>query len=342
MAGFKKADKKQSRLRCSIFGPSGSGKTYTSLRIATGFIQSGIDSRIAFIDSERGSASKYADRFDFDVLELDKKTIQSYIDAIKMAADNKYKVLIIDSLSHAWQELLQEIEKLAEVKYKGNTWRAWSDGTPKQKSLVDAILNFPGHIIATIRSKTEWEMGDDKKVKRVGLSPEQGKGIEYEFDMLIELSVEHYGNIIKDRTGKYQDSIIKNIGEDFGQELIAWLNTGEIIQIPSSTPAPASKPKTYENQFMEKLDGYFAESKFKDAHIASEKLIELINVEKKNINLDICKNYVDLKLEHIKSQEKYNYTTDGKMYLYYIAKTFNLDSEDWFKNKWDADRYSRG
>ena len=108
------------------------------------------------------------------------------------------------------------------------------------------------------------------------------------------------------------------------------------------TPPPASKPKTYENQFMEKLDGYFSESKFKDAHVASEKLIELINVEKKNINLDICKNYVDLKLEHIKSQEKYNYSTDGKMYLYYIAKTFNLDSEDWFKNKWDADRYSRG
>ena len=108
------------------------------------------------------------------------------------------------------------------------------------------------------------------------------------------------------------------------------------------TPPPASKPKTYENQFMEKLDGYFSESKFKDAHVASEKLIELINVEKKNINLDICKNYVDLKLEHIKSQEKYNYSTDGKMYLYYIAKTFGLDSEDWFKNKWDADRYSRG
>jgi hypothetical protein len=232
MTGFKKADKKQAKLRCSVFGPSGAGKTMTSLRIANGFLKAGLDSRIAFIDSERGSASKYADKFDFDVLELDKKTILDYTNAIKIAAENKYQILIIDSLSHAWQELIEEVDKIAKIKYKGNTWGAWSEGTPKQRLLIDSIINYPGHIIATIRSKTEWEIGDDKKPRRIGLSPEQGKGIEYEFDMLIEMSVEHYGTIIKDRTGKYQDAIIKNPDETFGTELINWLNSGSAISLP--------------------------------------------------------------------------------------------------------------
>jgi signal recognition particle GTPase len=232
MTGFKKADKKQAKLRCSVFGPSGAGKTMTSLRIANGFLKAGLDSRIAFIDSERGSASKYADKFDFDVLELDKKTILDYTNAIKIAAENKYQILIIDSLSHAWQELIEEVDKIAKIKYKGNTWGAWSEGTPKQRLLIDSIINYPGHIIATIRSKTEWEIGDDKKPRRIGLSPEQGKGIEYEFDMLMEMSVEHYGTIIKDRTGKYQDAIIKNPDETFGTELINWLNSGSAISLP--------------------------------------------------------------------------------------------------------------
>lgn len=227
---FKKATKEQSKLRLALFGPSGAGKTYTALRIATGL---GIP--IAFIDTERGSASKYADRFDFDVLELEDKTIGGYVEAIKAAAQGGYPSLVIDSLSHGWQELLEEIDRLAKAKYKGNTWSAWSEGTPMQRRLVNAILDYPGHVLATMRSKTEWttqEVNGRKQPVRVGLAPESGKGIEYEFDMLIEMSTEHIGAVLKDRTGKYQDKLIEKPDEDFGRELLAWLSTGE-------KPAPA-------------------------------------------------------------------------------------------------------
>ena len=242
---FKKADKKASKLRCSIFGPSGAGKTFTSLRIANGF-KSATNGKIAFIDSERGSASKYADRFDFDVLELERKAIADYIQAIKLASENGYNILIIDSLSHAWQELIEDIDRLANVKYKGNTWRAWAEGTPKQRALIDAIINYPGHVIATIRSKTEWEVGEDKKVRRVGLSPEQGKGIEYEFDMLLEITVDHYATVIKDRTGKYQDKIINMPDEKFGVELINWLNSGSAI--PQAEVTKVTTPQPVKNE----------------------------------------------------------------------------------------------
>lgn len=223
---FAKATKAKAKLRAAIFGPSGAGKTYTALRIAKG-----MGGPVALIDTERGSASKYADRFEFDVLDLDEKSIASYCEAIHAAAGAGYEVLIIDSMSHAWQELLADVDKLAKAKYRGNTWSAWSDGTPKQRKLIDAILDFPGHIIGTMRSKTEWAQETDSNGKtkpiRVGLAPEQGKGIEYEFDLLLEMSVDHIGNVLKDRTGKFQDQLIELPGEAFGEELAAWLSDGK-------------------------------------------------------------------------------------------------------------------
>jgi hypothetical protein len=236
--GFTKATKAAAKLRAAIFGPSGAGKTFTSLRVASGLAGGGT---VAVIDTERGSASKYADRFSFDVLELQDQTIDGYVAAIGEAAKAGYTVLVIDSLSHGWQTLLEEVEKLAKAKYRGNTWSAWSEGTPLQRRLVQAILTYPGHVIATMRSKTEWTTVDNngrKTPQRVGLAPEQGKGVEYEFDLLVEISTEHVANVIKDRTGKFQDKLLDKPGEDFGRDLAAWLSDG----LPSpvaSAPTPA-------------------------------------------------------------------------------------------------------
>lgn len=225
--GFKKATRTQSKLRCAIFGPSGAGKTFTALRIATGMV--GGVGKIGLIDTEHGSASKYADRFQFETDYLDDATIDNILIKFADAQREKFDVLIIDSLSHAWQELVQGVDRLAKAKYKGNTWSAWSEGTPKQKSLIKAILTYPGHVLATMRSKTEWQTDTDggkSKPVRVGLAPEQGKGIEYEFDLLIEMNTDHIAHVIKDRTGKFQDAIIDKPSEEFGNELVAWLNGG--------------------------------------------------------------------------------------------------------------------
>lgn len=196
------------------------------------------------IDTERKTASKYSDRFDFDVCNLEDRTIDSYINAINEARD--YDVLIIDSLSHAWQELLQEIDKLAKSKFRGNTWSAWSEGTPKQRKLIDALYDSPCHILATIRSKTEWQTANENgrtKPIRIGLAPEQGKGIEYEFDLLLALSTEHIAHIIKDRTGRYQDQTIEKPGEVFGRELKSWLSTNR-NDAPVASALSPSAPST--------------------------------------------------------------------------------------------------
>lgn len=223
MGMFQKATKKKAKLRLALFGPSGAGKTYTALSIAKG-----IGGSVAVIDTEYRSAEKYADRFEFDTAQAVSPSIDDIIKIIDEARN--YDVLIVDSLSHPWQELLEEVDRLARSKYKGNSWSAWSEGTPKQKSLIRAILGFPGHFIATMRSKTEWTTAEGKngtrRPERVGLAPEQGKGIEYEFDMLIEISTDHVVNVIKDRTGKFQDKIIDKPGPSFGKDIATWLDEG--------------------------------------------------------------------------------------------------------------------
>ena len=244
---FERAVKSQAKLRLAIFGPSGSGKTYTSLRLAAG-----IGGSVALIDTERRSASKYADRFEFHVLDLEERDINSYVGAIAAAAGEGYNVLIIDSMTHAWQELLAEIEKIARAKYSGNTWSAWSEGTPMQMKLVNALLDYPGHIIATMRTKTEWitqkdERSGKMRPVRVGLAPQQGKGIEYEFDLLMELTADHMCTVIKDRSGQYQDTIIEMPGEELGKELAEWLDQGDAPKPRKKAPKKKAAGKKQES-----------------------------------------------------------------------------------------------
>lgn len=234
---IRKATKAQAKLRMAIFGPSGSGKTMSALRIAHG-----LGKQVGVIDTERGSASKYSDRWPFDVIELDDASIESYVGAMHAFADAGHDVLIVDSISHAWEWVLDYVDKLAKTKYKGNKWSAWSEGTPLQQKLVDAILAYPGHVIATMRSKTEWvtEQNDRGKSapKRVGTAPRQRDGVEYEFDVLLELDPEgNTGRFIKDRTGKFQDRMVEKPDEDLGGELAAWLSEGEAPPVKPSQGA---------------------------------------------------------------------------------------------------------
>jgi hypothetical protein len=230
---FQKAVKEQCKIRMAIYGASGSGKTFTSLSIATG-----LGKRVALIDTEHGSAAKYADMFDFDNCNASEQGPESLIKLIKAA--HGYDVLIIDSLSHSWQQLLTEVDNLAATKYQGNSFRAWSEGTPLQRKLVEAILKYPGHVIGTMRAKTEYVVEQNSKGKaaprRVGLAPEQGKGIEYEFDIIGSISPDNIMHIEKSRAFEFSNKTYAKPGKELGEALAKWANSG------------AEKPKATDEQ----------------------------------------------------------------------------------------------
>jgi hypothetical protein len=230
MASFKQAVKSESRLRLALTGPSGSGKTFSALGIATG-----LGSRIAVVDTERGSASKYAGDFTFDVMELDSHHPQNYIDAIHAAEMEGYDVLIIDSLSHAWtgrDGALDLVDKAIKKAQSGNSFAAWRDITPLHNALVDTILCARLHIIVTMRAKTEYVVEEDgrgKKVpKKIGLAPVQREGVEYEFDVVGDLNLDHELIVSKTRCSILTGKIIPKPGAGMGQTLKGWLH-GETL-----------------------------------------------------------------------------------------------------------------
>jgi hypothetical protein len=298
---FKKAERTQLYLRCALFGPSGSGKTMSALRMAKGIAEK-MGVPFAVIDTEARSASKYADRIPFEVDDLGKKTVDHYIASMNEAAKSGYKVLVIDSLSHAWRELTEEVDRITQASSSKNSVLSWGKVSPKQKRLVEAILNFPGHLICTMRSKTEWIIGEGKNGKtapeKMGLAPEQGKGIEYEFDLLVELNQQHTATVTKDRTGKFQDEAIEKPGEDFGAALYDWLMSGVAVetettlptakQIVSETDNNAAKPIKDSNTLKEKSNAVIKE--IGDIVTASENGQEYFNEDERDEARQIIKN----------------------------------------------------
>ena len=242
---FKKAERKRAKLRLALSGPSGSGKTYSALLVAKG-----MGGRVAVIDTEQGSASLYSHVAEFDALELSPPyTPERYIEAIHAAVAGGYEVLVIDSMTHEWDGAggcLELNEKMAHSKFKGNTWAAWNETTPRHRAFVDAILQAPIHVIATMRSKTETVQGEGKKVVKLGMKTVQRDGTDYEFTTVLDLTHDnHYATASKDRTGLFSQPEL--LGEATGRKLLDWLNSGvEFKAEPKKAEGPATVKGMYD------------------------------------------------------------------------------------------------
>lgn len=259
---FKKATRRRAKLRLGVTGPSGSGKTWGALMLAKG-----LGGRIALLDTEHESASLYAGTPgmpEFDSLSLAPPyTPERFIECIQAAESADYDVLIIDSITHEWSGMggcLDLSDQIARSKYKGNSWSAWNDVTPRHRAFLDAILRSPLDIIATMRSKTETAQTEEngrKKVVKLGMKAEQRDGSEYEFTTVLDLVHDgHYATASKDRSGLFRGDP-KPISEATGRILRDWLNSGEAVpeQPRSDPPKPGPQaPITPTTGCWERID----------------------------------------------------------------------------------------
>ena len=225
---FAPATKAQAKARIAFAGPSGSGKTYTSLVTATA-----LGGRLAVIDTERGSAAKYADLFTFDTLTMHTYDPRDLVKALASAGAAGYDVVVVDSLSHFWMGtggMLEQVDQAAKRSGGGNTFAGWKEARPMERAMVDALLAYPGHVIVTMRTKTEYVVDENdrgKKVPRkIGTKPEQRDGIEYEFDIVGDLDLENTLIVAKSRCRALAKAVIREPDEEFGQRILAWLTDG--------------------------------------------------------------------------------------------------------------------
>ena len=240
MANFHKAERKKGKLRLGLAGPAGAGKTYSALLLAFG-----MGGRIAMIDTERGSGELYSHLGDYDCCTITPPfEPKKYVEAIRDAEKMGYEIVIIDSLTHAWAGQGGLLDIHGHISDKGgNTWAAWRRVTPQHNELVDALLQSSCHIIATMRSKMEYAQSEEsgkKTVKKLGMSPIQRDGMEYEFTVFMDIDLNHSASSTKDRTTMF-DGKFFTPSKETGIMLMAWLNspaTEEESAHPSITAQP--------------------------------------------------------------------------------------------------------
>lgn len=224
---FQKAVKHAAKLRLAITGPSGAGKTYTALAIATA-----MSDKVAVVDTEHGSASKYADLFGFDVVNFDPPFHPDrFCKAIEEAASAGYGVVILDSLTHAWTGtggLLEEVDKIAARSNSKNSFMAWKEGTPIYNRMVETIVQSKIHVIATMRSKTEYAMEVNERGKQTpvkkGMAAIQRDGFEYEFDVVLDMNIENAAIVSKSRCPQLSGEVIAKPGANVAKVLVSWLD----------------------------------------------------------------------------------------------------------------------
>lgn len=237
---IRKAERKRAKLRVGMSGPSGSGKTYSALLVARGL--STAWEKVLLIDSESGRGELYSDLGPYNIITLEAPfTPERYIEAIQAGEKAGIETIVIDSTSHEWDGpggLLEANERLAAAKFKGNTWAAWSETTPRHRRFIDSIVMSKCHVITTARSKTDTiqvSEGGKSQVKKVGLKEIQREGFEYELTVNFTLDRDgHYAIASKDNTRLFDSRDPFVITQETGEELLAWTESGAEVKIDTA------------------------------------------------------------------------------------------------------------
>jgi hypothetical protein len=244
---FAPATREATYARIALSGPSGSGKTYTALTLAAA-----LSDRFAVIDTERGSAAKYVglNGWQFDTVTPQSFSPPSLVDLLGMAAGASYGCIVVDSLSHYWMGVDGMLEQADRRAKGGNSFSGWKEVRPDERRMIDALVSFPGHVVVTLRSKTEYVIEEDSRGKKVprkiGTKPEQREGIEYEFDIVGDLDHDNTLTVVKSRIHTLARQVVPLPGAEFAETILSWLTDGETVPTVAEYRARAVKLTTVE------------------------------------------------------------------------------------------------
>ena len=235
------SSKRRAKMKMALEGPSGSGKTYSSLLLAYGITKDW--TKIAVIDSENGSADLYAGLGPYNVLTLTDYSPELYIQAIDICERAGMEVIIIDSISHAWDMLLD-----VHANMMGNSFTNWGKVSPRLTAMIQRILNSRSHVICTMRTKQDYVLNEKngKMVpEKIGMKSVMRDGIDYEFTTVLDLNLKHMATASKDRTGLFMEKPEFIITPDTGVQIIEWCNSECDHDLPLSTMPTTNQRQQY-------------------------------------------------------------------------------------------------
>ena len=223
MMNLRQSSKKQAKIKLALQGCAGSGKTYSALLLAFGLCNNW--SKIAIVDSENGSADLYAHLGQYNVLSLqDNFAPETYIEAIKICEDAGMEVIIVDSISQCWDNLLEYHAGL-----QGNSFTNWQKITPRMNMFMQKVLQSSSHVICTMRCKQDYVLSEKNgkmTPEKVGLKAVMRDGIDYEFTIVFDINMKHQAVVSKDRTALFVNKPEFIITSTTGQIILDWCNDG--------------------------------------------------------------------------------------------------------------------
>lgn len=219
MSIFTESASTQAYLKMGLMGFAGDGKTYTASSIAIGLVQlmrenelPNADAPVLFVDSETGS-DYVQPRFAEAGIKLMVAKTRAFTDLI--AAFDEVEaggtVLIIDSISHFWTELMDTYQKKKRKRFI--EFQDWAWLKSEWRRFTDRLVNSPCHTILCGRAGFEYdffERDDGKReLTKTGVKMKAENETGYEPSMLVLMEkhrdldtgkVWRTGSVLKDRT----------------------------------------------------------------------------------------------------------------------------------------------
>ena len=159
----------------------------------------------------------------------DNFTPETYIQAIEICEGAGMEVIIIDSISQCWDNLLEYHAGL-----QGNSFTNWQKVTPRINAFMQKILQSNRHIICTMRCKQDYVLSEKngKMIpEKVGLKAVMRDGIDYEFTIVFDINMKHQTIASKDRTNLFIGKPDFTITPTTGQNIADWCNDGVNLEM---------------------------------------------------------------------------------------------------------------
>jgi hypothetical protein len=232
---FKKLENNRPFLKLALEGFAGDGKSFTASQIGIG-VHKLIASQkpIALFDTEKAFKAlewKFKEEGIETVIEDQERSLEALSQAIKWCEDGNADILIIDSITHVWEEFLRAYlnrpdKHGKEIRRTRLEFQDWGVLKPTWKEKFSTpFVQAKCHIIFTGRAGYEYsdERNEDGKreIFKSGIKMKAETETAFEPDILVLMqkqvdllsekkSVWREAMVVKDRTTKIDGMVFKN------------------------------------------------------------------------------------------------------------------------------------